>query len=359
MNNEIGIPGWFLPENRAALESLIAEHGIKSVVEVGSFLGLSAVWFAQRVESVACVDLWHENANYDSDNNLVGTLRRWELPRDFFHLFRENVMRSGVWHKILPIRGHSGYVYGEVPAADLVYLDGDHSEAGFGRDVEIYRGKARRILCGDDYVQREGFGVIEVLTRVFPEHHHIGQFWWVDLAALGLAAVSGWFPPENREQLTKLIAAHDVRTVLEIGTCYGLSACWFAQRVEHVTCIDRWDAIPSAGVPADVYERFVLNIQRLNVADRITIIRGDSHSAETRAKVGPVDLVYVDGDHRQPGCGQDLDDYGPLARKVLCGDDYGDPNLELYGVTAAVDELLPQRQTSGRFWWVVRGQSAG
>lgn len=182
-----GIPGWFAEENRVKLHELIREHGIKSVVEVGSFLGLSAVWFAQRVHQVHCVDTWCELATYESENNLVGTLRRWDLPRDFFHIFRDNVMRSGVWHKICPIKGHSRFVINEVPYADLVYLDGDHSYEGCKRDIDMYQDKARVILCGDDYCERveidgtgktPAFGVIEAVNELLPDAQHVGPFWW-------------------------------------------------------------------------------------------------------------------------------------------------------------------------------------
>ena len=178
------IPGWFAQENRDELERLIAKHNIRTVVEVGSFLGLSAVWFAQRVEHVYCVDQWFEPATFESENNLVGTLRRWDLPRDFFPLFRDNVMRSGVWHKITPIKGHSHYVHGEVPICDLVYLDGDHSFEGCKRDIEIYRDKARVILCGDDYTPRTevdgrpAFGVINAVEQLLPGAKHVGPFWF-------------------------------------------------------------------------------------------------------------------------------------------------------------------------------------
>jgi hypothetical protein len=183
------IPGWFARDNRDGLSELIAKHSIRSVVEVGSFLGLSAVWLAQfeSIQQVFCVDTWLELATHESENNLVGTLRRWDLPRDFFPLFRDNVMRSGVWHKICPIKGHSQDVHGEVPVCDLVYLDGSHKYFDVVRDIKIYRDKARVILCGDDYSERKEadgspcFGVIEAVREMFPNHQHVGPFWWVDM----------------------------------------------------------------------------------------------------------------------------------------------------------------------------------
>lgn len=175
---EIPIGGWFPEESRQILAELINRHDVKSVIEIGSLFGLSAVWFAQRVDRVTCVDTWYEEANYVSANNVAGTLRRWELPRDFFYLFRENVMRCSVFHKICPVRGNSHYVSGEVEDADLTYLDGDHSYEGCKRDIEIYGPKTRKVLCGDDYADCPEFGVIQAVDELLPKRQVKGRFWW-------------------------------------------------------------------------------------------------------------------------------------------------------------------------------------
>jgi len=167
-------------------------------------------------------------------------------------------------------------------------------------------------------------------------------------------SIPGWMLPGNREKLAELIERCEIRTVIEIGTCYGLSAAWFAQRVERVTCVDLWGAIPCAGVPKNVYELFVRNMEALGVSDRITIVRGDSHSPETLQQVQPADLVYIDGDHTYEGCKKDIEMYGPLALNILCGDDYDPATEDLRGVPKAVDEMLPGRQTFGIFWWLVK-----
>ncbi len=177
----VGISGWFAPENRIELDRLIEEHGIETVTEVGSFMGLSAVWFAQRVRQVNCIDTWFEPSNVESQNNLLLTMRRWDIPRDFFFMFRDNVLRSGLWNKILPLRGTSADMAEQAPVSDLVYIDGDHSYEGCKRDIELYLPKAQRIICGDDYTDRDGFGVIDAVTEALPQHKSNGVFWWAVL----------------------------------------------------------------------------------------------------------------------------------------------------------------------------------
>jgi len=182
MSEILRIPGWFPEGHRSALERIIEEYHVKSVVEIGSFLGLSAVWFAQRVEEVYCIDEWFEHSTQESNNNLVGTLRRWNLPCDFFSLFRDNVMHSGVWHKIVPVRGNSRRVVERVPVVDLVYVDGDHSYEGCTSDIVNYRTKARGVICGDDYNPNvPEFGVIHAVDELLPQRQVSGTFWWAVL----------------------------------------------------------------------------------------------------------------------------------------------------------------------------------
>lgn len=174
--DEIG--GWFAPENRAILAQLIVEHRIKTVIEIGSFLGLSASWFVRRVEHVTCVDTWLETAEEATSNNLVLPLRRFGIPNDFYFVFKRNMEDLRLWSKITPVRGKSSEVHHEVDEADLVYIDGDHSQEGCASDIELYGRKARKIVCGDDYEERDGWGVREAVDAAFPDRQVSGRFWW-------------------------------------------------------------------------------------------------------------------------------------------------------------------------------------
>ncbi len=173
--------GWMPKEHQQILEKLIKQHGVKSVVEIGSFLGHSAVWFAKRVERVTCVDKWREDETVETNNNLVKTLRELDLPQDFYSSFKANIERQGVSHKIQPIKGDSAYVYEHVPVSDLVYVDGDHSYEGCLTDLSLYGPKALRVICGDDYSASVFPGVIQAVTEKYPNHKSQGTFWWAEI----------------------------------------------------------------------------------------------------------------------------------------------------------------------------------
>ena len=175
------IPGWFGTANRSNLERLIRDYQIQEVIEIGSFLGQSTIWFAQRVPVVYAVDRWFEFAQVAETNNLVSMIDRWRLPHDFFQIFQENVFRAGLWDRIVPIRGDSRDVSSQVPPGDpghrLVYIDGSHTYQGCRSDCELY-GPMGKVISGDDYADGRGFKVVEAVRDCFPGHHSEDAFWW-------------------------------------------------------------------------------------------------------------------------------------------------------------------------------------
>lgn len=172
------LPGWFAPENRMMLDQLIRNSESVSGIEIGCFLGLSTVWFCYHLHRLQCVDTWRENSEEPGENNLVLTLKRMGTPRDFYHVWEHNVCEALMWSKVTPIRGRSDEVHPLVVDADLVYIDGDHSYEGCKRDIELYLPKARKIICGDDYVKRSEFGVIQAVKDMLPGAQSYGPFWY-------------------------------------------------------------------------------------------------------------------------------------------------------------------------------------
>ena len=65
-NVEKEIFGWFPDEHKIILERIIDEFNIKSVTEIGSFLGKSTVFFASKGLKVNAIDPfveWEEGKN--------------------------------------------------------------------------------------------------------------------------------------------------------------------------------------------------------------------------------------------------------------------------------------------------------
>lgn len=174
--------------------------------------------------------------------------------------------------------------------------------------------------------------------------------------------IFGWFPAEHEEILGKLIKEQGIDTVLEIGSFIGRSTRFFAQRVQYVTAIDPFKAWTDKDRPNgdtlsfgdDFFDKFRDNMIAADVWGKIYAIRDTSRNAiesfYPRLKVG-YDLIYIDGLHDYDSVRFDLEHYAPLAKKVLCGDDYDENWL---GVRKAVDEMFGDRvKVFGRVWYVI------
>ena len=181
--------GWFSDENEESLKAIIETIGedalpgsppgkLRGVIELGSWLGKSTRFFAERAEYVIAVDHWSGSAEHH-DQNRTDTWPR--LPR-LFPQFLFNMIATG--HKnVVPVRmdtweAHCSLRFpGDV---DLVYVDASHNYDAVWQDVFDWRDvlSPRGFICGDDYtlpdVQRAVDDVArQLLMRVFAK----GPFW--------------------------------------------------------------------------------------------------------------------------------------------------------------------------------------
>ena len=171
------------PANRDNLLRLIQKHDIRTVLEIGTFMGGSAALFAKQsqIEQVTCID------PFETSGWWAHELAIRAVPNPYYDVFRRNMEELGVWHKIEVLRGLSQDMAAQAPVVDLVYVDGDHSYEGCKRDIELYRPKAKKVICGDDYHRDEHGvpyypGVIQAATELLSGHHFEAGFWWFELS---------------------------------------------------------------------------------------------------------------------------------------------------------------------------------
>jgi predicted O-methyltransferase YrrM len=169
--------------------------------------------------------------------------------------------------------------------------------------------------------------------------------------------IVGWFPEENQEVLSRLIQVYDVRTVIEVGCFVGKATAWFAERVDHVTAIDKFEPFSDVYINSTatkeaskyMHSTFMQNMDEAGVADKISVIKASSEAA---AAMGlQADLVYVDASHAYEDVKQDIVLWYPIAEKVLCGDDN---TIGWPGVQNAVRESELPIDYSQRVWWTAK-----
>ncbi len=158
--------------------SLEEDEGCKTIVEVGSWTGGSALVLAEAAPEakVYCVDCWAEGQGAPP----VGGMADYS-PLEAFQAFCHN-MGDLLLERVFPLRGLSSVWAPVFPLwADLIFLDGDHSYKEVRRDIELWYPKVRPggILCGHDY-ERQFPGLKQAVNELVPQVQCRGiSIWWV------------------------------------------------------------------------------------------------------------------------------------------------------------------------------------
>jgi predicted O-methyltransferase YrrM len=147
---------------RVELFRLASRPGLQHVVEIGSYLGASALALAEGLQAggsthgrVHCIDTW-------------GNFGMAEGPRDTFEQFVQNTAPHA--SRIVPVRGWSTEVAARLIASigriDLLFVDGDHSYDGVLADWRVF-GPA---MAPGGVMAFHDVGWAEGVQRVVAEH---------------------------------------------------------------------------------------------------------------------------------------------------------------------------------------------
>lgn len=136
------------------------------IVEVGSFVGESAIFMANCLKSmnrdavVICIDTWC--AGIDHYKGAPEKIRNHFGRPDLYYRFLSNVIQHGCHDVILPL------AFDSLNGArllkllniqpDFIYVDASHEEGDAGRDYEAYW----------DVLKPGGFMIVDDITGWFP-----------------------------------------------------------------------------------------------------------------------------------------------------------------------------------------------
>lgn len=173
---------------------------------------------------------------------------------------------------------------------------------------------------------------------------------------MNAAEIQGWMRPEELHWLSE--QGKQYRRIVELGCWKGRSTVALAQHGALVIAVDTFQGVPNDprinakwySDAANVFAEFIDNVSHLKVSalqgttlDQVQFIR-DAYT--------PIDMVFIDADHRYEAVKADILAYRPLLEHngLLCGHDY---HADCPGVMRAVDELLSNAKIGpGSIWSV-------
>jgi MMP 1-O-methyltransferase len=124
-----------------------------------------------------------------------------------------------------------------------------------------------------------------------------------------LAGVGGWLTEEEGDTLYRLARACTGRGVIvEIGSFKGRSTICLARGSQAGKSLPIYAIDPHRGAG---YEEFKSNLARAAVEDIVTHIRRPSQEALPSIGDEPIELLFIDGNHKYPMVLEDFEQYVP------------------------------------------------
>jgi hypothetical protein len=183
------IPGFFDFKDVYDLAVEEAKHGAR-FVEVGGFLGKSAVYMlqsifrAQKYIELFVVDSWDQDDWAQSEYGAPDPPPGPELS-GLSHWQAFNKCIAGIDGLIRPLRetSLSASTHFKDASLDFVFIDADHSYESVKADIDAWLPKVRHggILAGHDYGAPLWPGVKQAVDERFPNVEYMGSCWMVRL----------------------------------------------------------------------------------------------------------------------------------------------------------------------------------
>jgi predicted O-methyltransferase YrrM len=149
----LNLRGWY---RHAKFKEILAKKDIKTVVEVGVWLGNCTIYLAEMLPEngkIFAVDHWLGSEEHRDPNNYG----EYKLLPTLYQQFLSNVIHYNLMDRIIPVRLSSlqaAKKFRELNIRpDLIYIDAGHDYKSVLKDIEAWFPLLEEggMLCGDDW----------------------------------------------------------------------------------------------------------------------------------------------------------------------------------------------------------------
>lgn len=150
------VAGW--NSRHPKLGELIQEIQPMLILEIGSWLGASALFMAEHTDAeIVCCDTFTGAAEFWVDKEDPSRYLALKIEHGFPTVYRDfmsNVIWAGKQHQITPMPLPSAvgmeWLWLNKIRPDLIYVDGSHSYESTMSDIKWALRLSPKIICGDD-----------------------------------------------------------------------------------------------------------------------------------------------------------------------------------------------------------------
>jgi len=157
-------PVWGWHGDAPIFDELVSDTKAGIVIEVGSWLGQSAISLASALKRerpgdsvLICIDTWLGSFEHWIDEGLRPQLQFYKGYPTLYWRFLYNIAQAGLAEYVQPLpltSAASARLLGHFNIrGDLIYIDGSHDEEDVARDLQEYWNILNNggVLFGDDY----------------------------------------------------------------------------------------------------------------------------------------------------------------------------------------------------------------
>lgn len=157
---------------------LASEYECRSLIEVGSFLGMTSIFLLDNssIETVFCIDLF-DNPHQDKYRGIGVQIKHPNHEYYGGNQYREFLRNTLPYVNIRHVKMPSLEAAELDIEADMVYIDANHTEEAVVADIKAWAPHARKVLCGDDNYSHK-FGVKAAIKSMgIPDSEE--RIWWL------------------------------------------------------------------------------------------------------------------------------------------------------------------------------------
>jgi predicted O-methyltransferase YrrM len=150
------------PKDRGFLLDLLPNNS--TGVELGVFKGEFTEQILRTVKPkmLYLIDLWEYNKDIHSAN--------FDEKPDMIKNYEHVKKRYGILRNVTIKKGYSDQELQQLAdgSLDWIYVDADHRYEGVKKDLEVAIKKVKKngIIAGDDYIEKQGWGVVKAVNEL-------------------------------------------------------------------------------------------------------------------------------------------------------------------------------------------------